>query len=356
MADAAAAAEEAGADGLWEPSYYSLVALEKMMRVPQLAAVVDADKGDGDCGLLSCCSEMLLHPHAWVRVAAARVLGVAMSAVKAEAVVAAWEERTTTREEKKTKKKKSKKQKQQKGSGNATLSLFLAPGELFLLIRRTCRQLESAMLTEALATQAVRNLLVACKVASAVPDLAFSGDDDEAANGEAKDNEKDKDPLSWVFHRMSFMARSNSARATVRRSAVFKFFAAMATQFPVDAVCKKYLVVMLSPLFRVTNGQAQSEGGSDAPATSKLRMLASEVEALLSKLAGEKAFVEAYNEVRAQVASIRESRKRKVAELAIRDPEAAARRKVQKNRRKMERRKAAGKGKGKKRSRKEFQV
>jgi hypothetical protein len=69
-----------------------------------------------------------------------------------------------------------------------------------------------------------------------------------------------RDPLVWIFHRMSFMGR---AKGDARRRAVFKWFAAMGAALPVPVVAR-FLPHMLTPLRRCALDAAANDiGGAD---------------------------------------------------------------------------------------------
>jgi hypothetical protein len=72
--------------------------------------------------------------------------------------------------------------------------------------------------------------------------------------------QQQRDPLVWIFHRMSFMGR---AKGDARRRAVFKWFAAMGAALPVPVVAR-FLPHMLTPLRRCALDAAANDiGGAD---------------------------------------------------------------------------------------------
>jgi hypothetical protein len=81
----------------------------------------------------------------------------------------------------------------------------------------------------------------------------------EAAVGQ-EEPQQQRDPLVWIFHRMSFMGR---AKGDARRRAVFKWFAAMGAALPVPVVAR-FLPHMLTPLRRCALDAAANDiGGAD---------------------------------------------------------------------------------------------
>jgi hypothetical protein len=81
----------------------------------------------------------------------------------------------------------------------------------------------------------------------------------ETAVGQ-EEPQQQRDPLVWIFHRMSFMGR---AKGDARRRAVFKWFAAMGAALPVPVVTR-FLPHMLTPLRRCALDAAANDiGGAD---------------------------------------------------------------------------------------------
>ncbi|EKU22502.1 hypothetical protein NGA_0480900 [Nannochloropsis gaditana CCMP526] len=159
-------------------------------------------------------------------------------------------------------------------------------------------------------------------------DAALEGEEEDVGGGESEvgvqeKGDAPKDLLSWIFHRLSYMARR---KGEDRRCAVFQFFAAVTT-LEGQAVVERFLPHMLSPLYRATSdGQAEASAhGNDAVE------LAKEVTALIEEKAGATAFLKAFSDVQKQATQKRASRKQARAVEAITDPGAAAQRKLAKN-------------------------
>lgn len=135
------------------------------------------------------------------------------------------------------------------------------------------------------------------------------------------------DPLSWVFHRTSFLARKPGHE---KRLALFRFFAAVCSTLPVAAF-SPYLVHMLSPLLRISASAPGSiAAASDSRAVaftephiregaeSELRALIGEVLEVVEAAAGHDAFASAYSQIRSGLQRGRDTRKRKrVLEKAV---------------------------------------
>jgi U3 small nucleolar RNA-associated protein 20 len=303
---------------------------------------------------------------------------------------------------------------------------------MYELARSFCAQLESPLLSARLGEQVVKNMLFVIACVHGCPTLAFGdpnmqtvttdeaprerlawsadalqpdvegegesegeGNVDDAAvvatvsSGAKGEDTKatQRDPLSWILHRLSFIAREaprgrHSRNGTIpRRTAVFRAFAAVAITLPAE-VTQRYLVPMIAPLFRAVNaldGLTSQAGGAEAAAAVlrggsssagappdedvvALRALAQEVLDLMEEKVGSTAFLSAYNTARKQAVRVRDARKAERAAERVRDPMLAAQRKLNRNRAKVESRKrkttermrAHGKSKPAKRTRREF--
>ena len=180
------------------------------------------------------------------------------------------------------------------------------------------------------------------------PSLAYTkvGENQRKKEGEGEEkstSQKDRDPLRWVVYRLSHVARSIAGEDHViaqRRAAIIKFYAALASQFPVDRVARPFLTVMLGPLLRTSEGGGggggEREGGD---ATSSLRTLASEVETLLQRRVGTEEFVSARGTVVKGIAEGRRRRAQKEKQLAVTAPARFAARKTRRNASKLQARK-----------------
>ena len=177
---------------------------------------------------------LLTYPHAWVRIAACRVVG-------------------------------------------AFFAGGLAP-PLPVLVRTAqelAEQLRSPLLDDALTLQIVRNLVFIGKAFAAAPVSAHaeieggaSSSEDESGGEDASDGEDESEdaspaavdsatanPLAWLFTKLSYVARIDQHAAAgeqppyKRAAAVFKWFAAMTTQLDVS----RFLTHILTPLHRVVD-------------------------------------------------------------------------------------------------------
>ena len=279
----AAAAPDADA---WRLVYQ---ALQTAQSLAQRDAAVHARLAATDADVIS----LLTFPHAWVRVAACRLLGARLAA-----------------------------------------GADLSAAELVRAARQLVAQLYSEHLDDALTLQVVRNLVFLGRaMAAGAADGAGDVSPDEDAIDEAA--APDAPPrLAWLFSKLSHAARLTSAHgrpesAPRRVGAVLKWFAAIATQLPPTTLCA-FLVHMLSPIQRVVE---------DEQAPEDLRTLASEVQDLVQERVGPTAFTHAYAHVRQKIVARRHERRHARVLESIADPERGAARRAARNAAKHESRK-----------------
>jgi U3 small nucleolar RNA-associated protein 20 len=188
--------EEMVTDLDWRSPYYALVVLSKVLGTfPDITTTGGID--------WAAVVTHLLYPHAWVRTASARLLGILFTSVPPEA---------------------------------PKIYEKAHPASLFSLIwmedvaKKMCLQLKSEHLDEALNLQIVKNLFYVGRCFSALP-LSF---DERSEDNREVDNESEgghdeeeettdskRQPLRWLFSNLSFQARAahisrrNKATASV---------------------------------------------------------------------------------------------------------------------------------------------
>jgi len=303
----------------WEMAYHCLGTISRIYaRLPGMVESFLHGFPEG-MTLLSATSEILCYRHAWVRLAASRVIGQYLdrraTGGKTRTLITGTQLRS---------------------------SPFLSdPAHCAALARRLCVQIDRPSVAPELSLRAVKSLvfLTSAMVHTELElehgggspvraDAALEGEEEDVGGGESEvgvqeKGDAPKDLLSWIFHRLSYMARR---KGEDRRCAVFQFFAAVTT-LEGQAVVERFLPHMLSPLYRATSdGQAEASAhGNDAVE------LAKEVTSLIEEKAGATAFLKAFSDVQKQATQKRASRKQARAVEAITDPGAAAQRKLAKN-------------------------
>ncbi|KAI3617669.1 hypothetical protein CBS9595_003578 [Malassezia furfur] len=320
IADGARDAEATDADeDAWRITYQALQTLQTLLNVdaPRALAMLPAATADEVLTLLT-------YPHAWVRIAASRVVG----------------------------------------------ALFAAsfPMEHAMHVRaakQLVTQLHGATLDDALTLQVVRNLVHLGRLFAARGDQVEAAPADAPAEtpaeadaaSDASEDEgthdaqlaaveaaidavgdrargAEENPLAWLFTKLSHAARLSpqaGARelAPQRISAILKWFAAIATQLE-PARLETFLVHILSPIQRIVE---------DDTADAALRTLADEVQELVQSRVSASAFTRAYAHVRQSIATKRRERRNARLLQGVTDPERAASRRHARNVHKHESRK-----------------
>ena len=181
----------------WKVSYHSLTVLLKVLHVFPDFCSQDTKVS------WSLVTSHLLYPHAWVRTAACRVLGLFFAALP---VIAPRADLTDDH-----------------------------PASLVGMqdvAKMLSTQLKSENLDEVLSMQVVKNLFFVGKCFCAMPKATFRTEfpealmDDETGDQNVDEVPKQKDPLSWLFSRLSYqiksthIARRSRTKSNVRLSSV----------------------------------------------------------------------------------------------------------------------------------------
>lgn len=349
--------------------YYSLIALEKLLmhwrssvlqaygiRLEDTAAAntkksrrqVDAKAAltEKEVGVefLSSITKLLLYKHAWVRLASCRIVGTFFQLRVTDLISSDLSDDVRTQF--------------QQG--------------LFSTMAALCSQLESPTLTDALATQVVKNLVFVGRhflhgsIAEGSTEAEAATPDNESGDDESDDDGSDVediDPrgatstgatkeararaeaaqfttasraLKWLFHRLSYMART---RGPAPQTAIYKWFAAMASSGANQKeessatlkVLQTFLMHMLSPLVR---SAANVKEGREGTPKYVVGELAQEVMAHLEENLGSPHYLAAHLKVINQIRKARLERRHKRKLAAVLDPEAHAARKRERNKRK----------------------
>jgi U3 small nucleolar RNA-associated protein 20 len=291
--------------------------------------------------------ESMLAPHAWVRLKSSCVLGTIYSKRDPKQV-------------------------------NKCRYFLGKSGTIFELVRRTCRQLMSTMLTEIMSEQIVKNAVFLGQCMFYHPELCYeAASQDVVVEGEENDDNNNDDdetqrhqhkPVRWMFRRMGVLARRGKGQLThatsIRQQASFRWFAAMSMTLPPNET-KDYLPLMLSPLGSIVSASERAEAA--AQLTSKVRTkdkrnkkrkrggeeesekprtphditvsLGREVLDLLQNRYGDEIYLEAYGNTMKRIKEARASRKRERALEKVMHPDLHAERKRKKHKRENENRK-----------------
>jgi U3 small nucleolar RNA-associated protein 20 len=328
-ADGAAAAEAVGGleagcgggGGDWAAAAAPALAAAALSRAPASwqPAVRDASANlSAPAGALN----LLRYPHAWVRLAAARVVGAYLAAPRAEPAHA-------------------------RGAHWAA-----STGPLLALARASVHQLSATSLGPRTSAQAEKNLVHAtlalwdatppaarapspeppAGAGAGAPSNAMddgdgdgdgSGDDGGAAGGEGGAAAGPTDPVLLVFHAATTAGSFAGGDAT--KSAVLRWLAACALRLPREGL-RRYLSPAARFLHRVTTGRF-----SRAACAPETVALAGEALELLCDCAGVEEVTRAMNGERARAEGVRRARAAARAQLRVTDPAAAAAERLRRN-------------------------
>ncbi|KAJ3120160.1 U3 snoRNP protein [Nowakowskiella sp. JEL0407] len=315
----------------WEVVYYSFSTFGKVLSVfPDVSAHEKVQ------GMWAAILQTCTHPHQWIRTIGARILGVLFSSID-----------PATRSI-------------QNGGKKVVGKVhpFLASVEVLPKLSNVlCRQFdgsfvakekivsgeEDSTMTPEMAKQIIKNLVFVGKAISYAEEQGLvlrpvsdkktaaeekiDGEFEEDDGGVQDDNSTVKSTsLHWLFKRMSFIARADGTkrRGILRRASVFRWYAAMA-QFLDQEKLLPHLDVMLATLYRTVNDETAKGASED-----ELKQLGTEVMEFLKQRVGTQEYLNVYEKVHTQVMEVRRDRKQKRVIMNVTDPEASAKRKLQK--------------------------
>ncbi|KAI8920655.1 armadillo-type protein [Entophlyctis helioformis] len=321
-------AEEAKVSVLWELGYYSLNTFVQICTV--LPEMLDSRTPES-ATIWECTSRLLLHPHQWIRSLTAKLLGVLFARVDPETRC-------------------------MRGSNSRGVEsahpLIADLAAIKRLAGRCCGQLDSPLVTDDLAKQVVKNLFfmarcialeektsTAATTGEAEAEGEGAGDavlEDEDANDTLVKGTAQQSTLLWLVQRLSYLARMDASkkRGPILRRSVFQLFAAMSPLLPPLPAGRPYFLAMINTLYRISKDET-----AKGPGAEELRQLAPEVMEILQKQVGTTPYLDMYNHVHLKVMDVRRERRAHKSIQAVADPEASAKRRVQKNDMKREGRK-----------------
>ncbi|KDR69878.1 hypothetical protein GALMADRAFT_255731 [Galerina marginata CBS 339.88] len=313
----------------WQLPYHTLTVLAKILKV-----FPDFAKEDGKVEW-TLVVDHLLFPHAWVRTAACRLLGLLFAAVP------------------------------------VAIPRVDLPDEhplsrvgLQLVARRLTQQLKSEHLDETLSLQVVKNLFYLGKCFYLIPPGDTAAVDEDAEDildneggallsaseaREVGDNLKTlENPLPWLFSKVSYQIKSGHiarrSKATAKPNwsqqplAGLRWFAAMTSHMEASRL-EQFLVHILTPVYRLTEDDTIRDSQIE-----ELKTTAVELQDLVQAKVGTTKFANVYNQIRQSVLGVRRERKVARVLLASTNPEAAAKRKIQRNASKKDSRKRKERG------------
>ncbi|KAI8325191.1 hypothetical protein GQ54DRAFT_269905 [Martensiomyces pterosporus] len=351
----------------WETAYMALTTFARFIKAWPQSTFGDA--GQSRIWLLT--ARHLAHPHAWVRLAAARLVGLYVAGAdaswmleaekEASAVVAGDGSRRPVAEWDVP---------EYEGTPKYVLLSLERLRELSLLL---IVQLNSHYLSPELGNQIVKNLYFIAKCyLTAVPQSAIDvsesaaaagaagaetgraeesgneGDSDAEAEAEAADNRGKQLPaersLVWLINKVGRLARTELIRgrgSTEKRTYCFRWFAAVMSMVPPGLLTQSaYIMPMISPLYRTSEDQqaqrptaALTDRSAKTPEEKleELRLLAGEVMQLAQNRMGTTAYSTVLQKVKRYVDDLRDQRREQRKQLAVIDPELHAKKKIRKH-------------------------
>ncbi|KDQ28426.1 hypothetical protein PLEOSDRAFT_1077268 [Pleurotus ostreatus PC15] len=281
----------------WQVPYHSLLLLEKVLRI------FPSHTTDGGKVPWDTITTLLLFPHAWVRTASCRLLGMLFNVVPAGPPSSYLPTATDA------------------------INIFSVSGSK-KTAEKLCVQLKSEHLDEALSLQVVKNLFYLGKCFAAMP-LA-----DEVEREEDESSVR-ASPLPWLFSKLSYqiksahIARRNKPSAnanwTQQPLAILKWFAAMTSHLDADTL-ERFLVHILTPMYRIQNEDTIRDEKLE-----ELKTVASELQDLVQSKVGVTKFSTIYQQIRQGALDVRRDRKATRAIQATIHPDLAAKRRNQRN-------------------------
>ncbi|KAJ2357418.1 U3 snoRNP protein, partial [Coemansia sp. RSA 2618] len=345
----------------WETAYLALNAYGRLAKAMPQKAVGEA----GQSRIWMLAAQHLTHPHAWVRLSAARLFGAYVAMGDPSWMLQAEAELESL------------------GVGAAELSEATADWEvaeyrgtpkyvlfsvaaLKQIAQGLVIQLNSRFLSAELGNQVVKNLyFIARCFLTAVPQDAIEDSADSKQSPGAGENNSDSDSdsdddeaaeqsedavwpkercLSWLINRIGSMARTEIIRgrgSTEKRAYCFRWFAAVISLVPPALLTQSaYIMPIVSPLYRTTedaqlpaNPVTLPDGTTKTPAEQldELKALANEVIRLLQARIGVTAFSSILVKVQTHVSELRSQRRERRKQLAVIDPELHAKKKLRKH-------------------------
>uniref|UniRef100_A0A673BJE7 UTP20 small subunit processome component n=1 Tax=Sphaeramia orbicularis TaxID=375764 RepID=A0A673BJE7_9TELE len=283
----------------------------------------------------------LRYPHCWVWLTASQLFGQLFAAHQAEQLVMVWRGEVD-------------KVTQLPSLAFITNSLDKKMRELALSF---CHQLQSKFLDTASGEQVIKNLLFVGKVIYLISPECDDTTADEGVKEEEKEHEQQEDEngneeqekekeeeeededdkddrppsLLWLMKKLSLMAKREAAhtpKVPLKRTCVFKFLGAIAMDLGKERL-GPYLTTIITPLYR----ELDSTYAEQDPT---LKNLAQELIELMKKQVGLERFSLAFSAVQKEFSQRRAARKRHRAMQAVANPDIAAKRKLKKNKNKIE--------------------
>ena len=338
-ADGGGANDQAELAARWQCAYFSLRSLERLAAADDKVLLCEACEP-----LWLPLQRLLLHEHAWVRSASGRILGALLAGIKAETLVDAAAAAAVADAsgagaggdggdggggggDGDPQKGKRRKQRASSGAGRSCLApaYLCRHGAVLELTDVLVQQLHSAVISNAAAAQALKNLIWASMAVLHQPELAplscralLPG---AAAALEAGGGHAGSSRPYWALETVAArLAPLTQTPGHVRGCTAMRWYAATASQLSGEQL-KSLLPVLMSPVARAAEDQS-------GKVHERVKEMATEALQLLQKRAEAPAFVAAYQRVKEDQKAARRERKRRAALEAVAEPEIAAQKRI----------------------------
>ena len=331
-------------NGDWEVLYLALQMIAKLCQILPLKLLAASATS-----LWSSIRLALSFPHAWVRLAAGRLVGIHFSDFARANSGSTYKQRPL------------------KGS----YGLILQDEEIVPLAKASLGALRAPVVSEELATQTVRNLAFLGRFVSDLPiiadhdsqkkdgDLGTDEEEEEELEPESPEelnNSHDKTLLQYMLERCSVILRretpTTKAPSLVPKTAALQLMATLCNHIP-SADVLPHVPTILLPLHNLTDPSIPTPYSSDEAFRTSYSALVSsshELMSLLQKKLGTTEYVKQLSSVREGVKGRREGRRVKRRLEAVAAPEKRAEEKKRKGERKREKRKErSGEARGRRR-------
>ena len=287
----------------WETFYFSLLCLEKLIKpFPRILA----NEHDVWTAITKCMG----HPHHFLKLVSSRLINQHLESFDALSFAK---------------------------DGSKTF-LVERPGSLYEVARNLCYQLnvEEHYQNDEVTTLCIKALCWILPAMDQNPSLCYAKDNSDTS-------EDGHNPVGWVMKRLSNIAK---LKGPLRRQSVFKAFAAFATVCP-DVVFPAHLESMLEPLHRVDvetendveraalmssqQDRRRRKTGEAEPLPAEAVLARDALRLLEDKCDSQEDFLSAYAAVKTRAREKKDQRKLEIESEAIRDPQAAAKRRQKRN-------------------------
>ncbi len=287
------------ADVDWEIIYAAMSTFETVLGI-SMANVMSSLR---DAEIWKCIIEALLYPHSWIRAAASRLISSLLLAIENDPDIVKFE---------------------------------VSDEEIQTIAYRSFRQLGAPKVQPGLAAQAIKNIAIISKrwekTNAPFISAAFNKHDDQKEDSDEEKHEVKtyKSALEWAINRSAAILRNEargSSQMLVAKKAITQYYT-----FTTRFLDSKRLGEILSeqvliPLVNISEEEAAYEDDEE----NSLPLLATQcLEAIRTKL-GTSSYNILYASAKQKIETTRAERKTKRAQLELKNPEVAAKRRLKKH-------------------------